>query len=180
MSYITGCQTCCNTHAHCSHTMLSTMRFCRTAETASCGISLCSSAGRKNIERMLHVLFRRGNRARVESTWRRLQTNQRGLVHRSTERSNKMEDSTRTSLLFFRSTLSVCHVYLSSLEQQQGETVYPRSRRCAIRESNPWLTAGCHKQGMQSLVWLTLHADTQAHGGLCRSCHIIEHVLNII
>ena len=128
LSYITGCQTCCNTHAHCSHTMLSTMRFCRTAETASCGISLCSSAGRKNIERMLHVLFRRGNRARVESTWRRLQTNQRGLVHRSTERSNKMEDSTRTSLLFFRSTLSVCHVYLSSLEQQQGETVYPRSR----------------------------------------------------
>ena len=28
--------------------------------------------------------------------------------------------------------------------------------RCTSRESNPWLTAGCLNQGLQSLVWLRL------------------------
>ena len=57
--------------------MLSTMRFCRAVEIAACGMSSgCSTAGRKHVtERYSHALFRRETHE-VESTWRRMQTNQ--------------------------------------------------------------------------------------------------------
>ena len=72
--------------------MFSKMRFFRAVEITACDISDCSSEGRKEVAEFYSMFYIREGIASGKHVAQTM-TNQRRLAERSTERSNKMADS---------------------------------------------------------------------------------------